>query len=508
MLSARIAEHTVNTLPDTAQQLEPSSVARPGVISRFAGFFRYTPTLPPEEITYAERKRSMRKVIMAWCFGTVFIDGIGGTPAVGLFRLLGATPAWIGVLAALGSFATLIQPVSSYIIARTGSRKRYFLGVSYPGRLAWLPIVALAFVLPHGRLSTILIMFVFVLISRVSLALSHPAWFSWVSELSPENELGEFWGARQMWGRISGMVALVALNYYLGAEPTLVQFAVFFSILTVFGWLDIFIHRGVTGVKMDMSREERPAFMQMISEPLGDPRFRPLLMFSIFFAFANQLGGGMLHLMFLEEYQLSFFEISLYIPGLLGITWIVGSRLWGRLVDNIREGDRLVFFVCSAGVATHILIFPLIEARQHSLIALTIILGGLSWSGYLVSTTALMIGLSPTHSRPRYVATHMLFFGIGNMAGAVLAGQLAEAFAGISYVLGPFHLTQFRGLYFLSAILRVCCLALLPMIRQPDSRPIGVFARHIFSLNPFQRGTWVYVRRKLTSPVRRESDDE
>jgi hypothetical protein len=478
-------------------------------LARFIGYFSYRETKAPEEISTADRRQSLNKIIVAWVFGVVFIEGIGGTPAVGLFRMFGASPAWIGLFVALPAITTILEPLSSYIIARTGSRKRYFLRVSYPGRFMWAVIVGLGFFLPHGHTGTLLILFFFAMLSRASLALSHPAWFSWASELPAKNELGEFWGRRQMWGQISGMVFLVLLSFYLGSDPTYTQFAVFFLILTVFGWMDIFIHRGVTGVKMDMEKEPSaaPKFGEMITGPLNDAKFRPLLIFSGCFAFANQLGGGMLHLMFLEEYNLSYFEISLYTPGLIGIMWIVGSRFWGRLIDNLREGDRLVFYVSAFMVATHVLIFPIIEARQHSLIALTIILGGLSWSGNQIATIALIIGISPSHQRPRYVATHMLFFGIGNTLGSIMAGQLAEAIAGLDMTVGPFMLTQFRTLYLISAVLRIACLPLLLRIQKPDSRPVGVYVRQIFSLNPFQRGTWMYVRSKFDPPKREAETD-
>jgi MFS family permease len=501
-------------MDDTTQQdvveAPPASTGPPqssqGLVSRFVEYFRYAPTLPASEITYAERKRSMRKVIAGWVFGTVFIEGIGGTPAVGLFRLLGATPAWIGLFVALPAIATIAQPISSYIIARTGSRKRFFLGISYPGRLMWILIVALGLALPHGSNVTLIIMFFLVFLTRLSLALSHPAWFSWASELPPKNELGEFWGNRQMWGRVSSMISLLALNYYLGTDPPYIRFAVFFVALCGFGWMDIFIHRGVVGVRMEDREEIVPKFREMVLGPMRDPKFRPLLIFTLFFGFSCQLGGGMLPLMFLEEYHLSYFEISLYIPGLIGIVWIIGSRFWGRLVDNVREGDRLVFYVCSFAVATHILIFPMAGSRQHVIIAMPIILGGLSWSGYAIAMTALIIGLSPKNERPRYVATHMLFFGVGNMLGSLGAGQLAEMLVGFDMVLGPFKLTQFRSLYFFSALLRLACLVLLPTIRHHESLPIGVYVRHVFSLNPFERGTWVYVKRKFHPPVR--VDDE
>ena len=460
-------------------------------------YFRYRPTLPAEEITPRDRHDGMQKVILAWVAGSIFFEGIGGTPFVGMFRMLGATPAWIGLLVALPSLASLATPIGSWIIARTGSRKRFFLRFSYTGRAMWLVVIFAGLILPHGSPATLAFLFGCILFGRLSMALTQPAWWSWVSDLIPAEQLGEYWGRRQMWGRVSGVVGLLILNWFLGTDPTYGRFVFYFTIVSLFGLFDIFIHRGVTGVRVEVNREEPPQFHRLFTEPIRDRRFRPLLIFVGCFAFTNQLGGGMLHLMFLEDFRLTYFEIALYMPGLLGIMWIIGSRFWGRLVDNLHDGRRVVFIVCSVVVATHVLIFVFTGPRQHSLIVAALTLGGLSWSGYHIALTALIIGLSPSHARAQYFAAYAVFFGIGDMLGAISAGQLAELFAGLNYQFGPLHITQFRTPYLISAGLRVACLLILVFVREPDSRPMGVFVRRVFSLNPFHRGTWVYVRSKF-----------
>jgi len=465
-----------------------------------ADLFRYRPAVSPDAVTYADRKRSMLLMTIAWCFGTIYSDGIASTPLVGMFLMLGATPAWIGVLVALGSLASIAQPLGSYLVARTRSRKRLFFRLSYPGRAAWIAIAVLAAVLPPG-LATIMLLFVIVLSARLAVSLAHPSWFSWMSDLAPKEELGAFWSTRQMAGRISGIIGLVILNFYLGKEPPFSKFVVFFIAVSLLGLVDIFLHRGVTGVHVTVGREP-PGLRKAFVEPWLDEDYRRLLTFCLFFSFANQIGSGMMQLMLLKEIKLSYFEISLYMPGLTGAIWVLSSRWWGKIVDNVHEGGRLVFYLCAAMTAFHILIWPMIGARQHALIALVTVLSGMSWSGYHIGLTALIIGRSPRGARATYVAAYAVVFGIGNMVGSVIAGQLAERLADVAIFWGPFKLTQFRSLYLLSGIIRVLCLALLVRVRWPDSRPIGAYVRRLLSMNPFDRATWAYVRVKLGSPAR------
>jgi len=459
-------------------------------------FFRYKPTVPNESIAYDERQRSMRKVIVAWCMGSIFFNGITGAPLVGMFRELGASVFGIGLLAAIYPFATLAQLLASYAIARTGSRKRMFIWGAYPGRLIWIPIVALAFFLPPGT-GTVAALFCLVLFGRLSDSLSGLAWFSWVSDLVPEEERGNFWGTRQMWGYVFGITTSIALGYYLGTSPPFHKFVVFFCIVAIFGWLDVFIHRGVTGIRFHVPAA-RQTLAQMIWQPLRDTNFRPLVIFTTLFGFSCQLGGGLFQLMLLEEIKLSYFEISLYLAGLLGGVSMISSKLWGHLMDNLREGERLVFMACAVIVALIALPWSMIGARQHLPITVNIAVSGLGWAGYQIALTGLLIAYSPPGSRATYFAVHAVATGFGNALGAVVSGWLAESFAGLEVIWGPFKLTQLRTLYLISGLARLLCLFLLPIIRKPDSHPIGVYVRRLLSLSPFSWGTYVYVRGKLS----------
>jgi len=481
---------------------EPSSR---GVLARLVDPLRYRPGIALGELTYGERKRSMRKVIVAWCFGTIFFTGITSAPLVGMFRRLGASVFLIGLLAAIPAAMMMLQPLSSWLVMRTGSRKRFFLRVSYPGRLAWIPVVLIGWLFPPSG-ATIAAMFLLVLVSRFCTEVTSPAWFSWVSDIVPEDERGAFWASRQVWGTVFGALATVCLSWYLGSSPPFERFVVFFCLMAVFGWLDVFIHRGVIGVRIDVPPEQ-PRIWRMMEEPLRDPRFRPLLIFTLFFSFAHQLGGGMFQLLLLEEIHLSYLEIALYTSGLLGVLTIASSGMWGRLMDNLEEGERIVFYLGAVLVALIAVPWTMIGPRQHVPIALNIAVSGIGWAGYQIALTGLIIAYSPAASRVTYVAVQAAVSGIGYMVGSVVSGALAEAFVGLHGEWGPFKFSPLRILYHVSAAGRLLCLLLLPMIREPSSRPVGVYVRRLLSYNPFDPETWIYVRQKL-GPREREGEGD
>jgi LysM repeat protein len=45
------------------------------------------------------------------------------------------------------------------------------------------------------------------------------------------------------------------------------------------------------------------------------------------------------------------------------------------------------------------------------------------------------------------------------------------------------------------------------MIREPGSIPMGVYVRQLLSLNPFDRDTYIYIKRKLSPPTSNGRND-
>ncbi len=470
---------------------------KPSLWRRVAEFFHYAETREREDVPADQRARSVRVSLTSSAFSRMFNTGITGPALVGMLRALGAEATMIGLLTGAGHLGKMLQPMGSYFLSRSRTRKRLFMNFTYVGRSTWFVITALAFFLPPGQ-ATVAALLGLVLCSRLADSMGYPAWYSWMSDLVPEEQHGNFWGSRQMVGHTFGLLSALALNFYLGDSPPFHKFIVFFGIVATMGWLDIFLHRSIVGVRMEREGEKQ-SLWAILSEPFQDRVFRPILIFGFVFSVACSLSGGIFQLMLLEEIDLSYFEISIYISGLLGGISIIASKLWGRLIDNIREGNRLVFYVTSAVAATTPWLWIVTPAREHGLIALNFMVGGIGWSGWHIAALALVAAYSPRSKAAAYMSLWGVVNGVGNMLGATLGGVLADAFVDINATWGPVLFTPMRTVYFLSGLARASSLLLLPFIHKPGSRPIGVFVRQVFSLNPFQQGTYVYIRKKLSA---------
>ena len=475
------------------------------VPARLLSYVRYQPSMPQEDIPDGERTRSIRRSFITAMFSKTFMTGIQGAAIVGLFVALGATPRWIGLLSGAGHLGKTFQPLGSFILSRSASRKRTFLLMGYVGRLVWWPIIAVALFVPPGTAAVISLFFL-VLISRLSDALGYPAWYSWMTDLAPEDRRGYFWGTRQMVGGITGIISALVLNYFLGDAPTMYRFAVFFGIVAFIGWLDIFLHRGIVGVKVPQPAE-RPSLAGIVSTPLRDRIFLPILVFSVVYAVSCSLGGGIFHLMLLTEVDLSYFEVAIYVSGVQGVANILAAKVWGRIIDNVNEGDRLVFFTTSLIMSLVPALWPFTPARAHGFIALNLVLSGIGWSGWYIALASLLASYSPQERRADYVAVFMVTTALGNMIGASVGGYLAEAFAGVTLSLGPFALTPIRAVYVISALGRMGSLALLPFIRRAESRTVRSYVRQVFTLNPLDRASYQFVWTRLSGPNSKDMND-
>ena len=82
-------------------------------------------------------------------FSTVWASLTTGAFLTGFALWLGADSVAIGLLTAIPTFVGLIQLLSSYTGERRKTRKGFVAGFMLAGRLLWLPILLLPWLLPH-----------------------------------------------------------------------------------------------------------------------------------------------------------------------------------------------------------------------------------------------------------------------------------------------------------------------------------------------------------------------
>jgi len=188
----------------------------------------------PHPLSRIEVVRGLRTSIWEAVWATVWAVLVTGAFQTGFALQIGATPFALGLLAGLPAAVNLLQLPASLYVERRGER-RIFVGVSaVSGRLIWLPILLIPFLLPRdGQLAVFLALLT---LSSALLSIVVPAWTSWMSDLVPAPSRGQYFGKRNMLAGIVAMIVPVPAGAFLdqavkyGRFDPRLGFAVLFGI--------------------------------------------------------------------------------------------------------------------------------------------------------------------------------------------------------------------------------------------------------------------------------------
>ena len=179
----------------------------------------------------------------------LLFDGIAGWvmayltlgPFLVAFALqLGASNRVIGVLAAVGPIAQLLQIPSVYLIEKLRRRKLLAVSTVTFGRMIWLLIAAIPFVVPRP---VALPVFLGLLFAQYALGnVANCAFNSWIRDLVPERILGRLFGKRLAYATVIGVVlsltgGVVVDQWKVIHGDPLIAYSIIFSIGAAAGLL-------------------------------------------------------------------------------------------------------------------------------------------------------------------------------------------------------------------------------------------------------------------------------
>ena len=173
-------------------------------------------SVPP--ISARDLRLSLRNVILSICFGMVFFAVINGPSVTGFARQLGANDLVFSLLMALPALGGVAQVFASYLLEKSGNRKRLFLGSLYPQRLIWIA-VALVPILVQGGTARIVAAIALICMSGIFGSIGNVAFMSWMGDLVPREIRGRFFGTRSMLSTAVASAAAWSVGWFLDGSP-------------------------------------------------------------------------------------------------------------------------------------------------------------------------------------------------------------------------------------------------------------------------------------------------
>ncbi|MBI1319905.1 MAG: MFS transporter [Candidatus Hydrogenedens sp.] len=384
---------------------------------------------PQPHVTTPELRRGLPNLFIEGVLAWVMTFLTTGPLLIGFALLLNANNIVIGFIAAIGPMAQTMQLPAVFLVEKV--RKRKFLAVvfAWASRSAWLLIAALPFLLPRDW---VLAPFVVLLLLHFGLAAVVATGFnSWIRELVPDRIYGTLFGQRLAWATATGMVLSLAGGLLIdwwdntGGNP-LQAYSFIYAIGAVAGLGSAFFLMRVP--EPEMAPALHLGFRELASEPVRDPNFRQLLIFSGWWSFATNFAAPFFAVYLLERIGLNMG----WVMGLTAVSQLLNIlffHVWGVVADRATN-KRVLWFTGLLFVITF-LIWPFTTlpdpyALTIPLLFLIHIIAGVGTAGVNLCASNIALKLAPLGQGGGYVAMNAMVTGIAAIAAPIVAGIMAD----------------------------------------------------------------------------------
>lgn len=388
---------------------------------------------PQAKIDEATLTKGLRHLMWDAAFATAVGTLNSGVVLVALALHLGASNAYVGLLAAVPFLSQLIQAPAVVLVEKVRTRKLISVACLFFGRLA-LPIMGLMAVLPNREVGLGLLLISEMLHCAFN-GVAACSWNSWIRDLVPEDRLGRFFARRTVYATAIGLIGSLAAGLALEwAEARGPGAGWAFTALYLTGFVSGLIST------WQLSQVPEPAMppvgeglnmRRLLRMPLRDDNFRRLMVFLSSWQFAVNLATPFFAVYLLR--QLGFgmaFVMTLSVVS--QIANLVVLRSWGRLSDRFSNKTVLSvaapLFIASIAamvVASQITWRPGLIAYLVALHAFM----GMASAGVGLASNAVALKLAPRGAGTAYIATNSLVTAVAAGVAPALGGVFADFFS-------------------------------------------------------------------------------
>ncbi len=386
---------------------------------------------PPEQapLRPQEVERGLRYLLLDGVSSQVMGALTGGALLVAFALQLGASNKVIGLIAAVGPLSQLLQLPAIVLVERLRRRKALVVLVSLVGRLFWVVVAAIPFVLPPPYRVGALLASLAVYFAASSFA--NAAYNSWKRDLVPDAVMGRYFAHRLTIATAAGAAVTLASGFFVDhgedwlGDP-LIVFALLFLAGGISGLLGVAFLGSIPEPRMSL--EPGRPIREVLAEPLRDGNFRKLLVFLASWNFAVNLAAP-----FFTVYMLV--RLGLPMAGVLGLSVVSQAanvtffRIWGRMADRI--GNKAVLSLSGSLFIVSIGLWPFTTLPERYVLTVPMLLAihllaGISTAGVNLCAGGITLKLAPRGKATAFLATNALTSGLAATVAPILAGIGAD----------------------------------------------------------------------------------
>ncbi len=388
---------------------------------------RDTAQLDPREV-----ERGLRLLLLDGVSSQVMGALTGGALLVAFALKLGASNKVIGLIAAVGPLTQLLQLPAIVLVERLRQRKALVVLASLVGRVFWVAVAAIPFVVPPPYRVAALLGSLTIYFATSSFA--NAAYNSWKRDLVPDAVMGRYYARRLSIATAAGAAVTLGSGFFVDhgerwlGDPLLV-FAPLFLAGGLSGLLGVAFLGRIPEPRMSL--EPGRSIRDILAEPLRDENFRKLLVFLASWNFAINLAAP-----FFAVYMLSRLGMSMaWVLGLSVVSQVANVlvfRIWGRMADRI--GNRSVLSLSGSLFILSIGLWPFTTLPERYVLTIPLLLAihllaGISTAGVNLCAGGITLKLAPRGKATAFLATNALTSGVAATLAPVLAGVMADALA-------------------------------------------------------------------------------
>ncbi len=420
----------------------------------------------------APLRGSLRLIIVAWLFGSAWMNLASGAAFTRYAKLLNVTAFGFGLLAAIPFLGAAVQLPTSLFLERHGGRKPVFIWTCTAHRFLWVVIGGLPWLLPASWQWPGLLVLIFV--STVLANIASPAWMAWMADVIPARIRGRFNARRIQAGQAVGLVlsllAGLALDWPDETQRTLLRNLIsgMFVLAGLCGMADILLFLRVPDPK-PVHHHPTLSLRELVRQPLRNPAFRIFLGYSATMTFATGFVGQFLWLYVFDAVGMGNTRANLLLVTVPTLASMAVYPFWGRIVDRFGSKPALLLagLIVVNGASAWILVTPTTWIPGY----VAVLTAVLAWPGMELAGFNLLLRLADSGNRARassaVVAINSMAVAIAGTLSGVFGGLLAE-WLGTDWrvlVLG-WPLTSHGVLFLASGVLRALALVWVLLLRE------------------------------------------
>ncbi len=352
---------------------------------------------------------------------------------------MNATSTQVGILYAITSLLPSIVQLKTAKLLKRFSRKELVLGGVFGKILLWIPILATGLLFYLGVPYMVWIFIGLVSLFYVLTAISHPAWFSWMGSIVPEEKRGEYFSRRNRVIGFFGVLTMVIGAVILDASKevgvlrgnvigfTLLGFGFLFVLSALIRIWSLNLLRKQYEPRIRIRKKDYFSFWQFLRKSFETPFGR----FSLFMGalnFVAAIAGPFWAVYMLRNLGFSYVWYILVTVSSV-IFQLIFLPLLGKVSD--RFGNIKLVAICSWAIAigpllwiASIFIGGGLMMKLYLLIVPSIV-GGFGWAGYNLAVNNYVYDAVSGPKRSFGLTYMNLIVGIGVFVGASLGSLLA-----------------------------------------------------------------------------------